>query len=324
MPDLLHETPDNPIPEGAAAEMLTTADGRRLRCARFPARGRPLKGTVIIIQGRNECIEKYFETARDLSERGFGSVTFDLRGQGGSDRLIRDPHRGYIYDFDDYVSDLEPFFEQIVLPDCRGPYFVLAHSTGALVAMRAAPLMTNRVRRMVLSAPLLGFAGTPLAKARRYSSFYCAIGLGKRYLGGTKGPYAPSPFAGNTLTSDPVRYTRATAIYEHHPELALGGPTAAWIRAVCLAIERVEDPGFVAAFNVPTLIVAAGSDQVVDNAATDAFAARLRVGSLITIDGARHEILQEADFFRQQFLAAFDAFVPGTSPATAGAAGLSY
>lgn len=324
MPDLLYETPDNPIPAGATAEMLTMADGKRLRCARFPARGRPLKGTVIIIPGRNECIEKYFETARDLSERGFGSVTFDLRGQGGSDRLIRDPHRGYIYDFDDYVSDLEPFFEQIVLPDCRGPYYVLAHSTGSLIAMRAAPLMTNRVQRMVLSAPLLGFAGTPLAKARRYSSFYCAIGLGKRYLGGTKGPYQQSPFAGNTLTSDPVRYTRTTAIYEHHPELALGGPTAAWIRAVCLAIERVEDPDFVAAFNVPTLIVAAGSDQVVDNAATDAFAARLRVGSLITIDGARHEILQETDFFRQQFLAAFDAFVPGTRPAVAGAANLSY
>lgn len=324
MPDLLYETPDNPIPEGAAAEMLTTADGKRLRCARFPASGRPLKGTVIIIPGRNECIEKYYETARDLSERGFGSVTFDLRGQGGSDRLIRDPHRGYVYDFDDYVSDLEPFFEQIVLPDCRGPYFVLAHSTGSLIAMRAAPLMTNRVQRMVLSAPLLGFAGTPLAKARRYASFYSAIGLGKRYLGGTKGPYEPSPFAGNTLTSDPVRYARTTAIYERHPELALGGPTAAWIRAVCLAIERVEDPDFVAAFNVPTLIVAAGSDQVVDNAATDAFAARLRVGSLITIDGARHEILQEADFFRQQFLAAFDAFIPGTQPAVAGAASLSY
>lgn len=324
MPDLLHETPDNPLPIGAVAEMLTMADGKRLRTARFPAQGRPLKGTVIILPGRNECIEKYFETARDLSDRGFGSVTFDLRGQGGSDRLIRDPNRGYVDDFDDYVSDLEPFFEQVVLPDCRGPYFVLAHSTGSLIAMRAAPLMTNRVQRMVLIAPLLGFAGTPLAKARRYASFYCAIGLGKRYLGGTRGPYTPSPFAGNTLTSDPVRYTRNAAIYEHHPELALGGPTAAWIRATCIAIERVEDPDFVAAFNVPTLIVAAGSDQVVDNAATDAFASRLRVGSQITIDGARHEILQEADYYREQFFAAFDAFIPGERASGAGVASLSY
>ena len=30
------------------------------------------------------------------------------------------------------------------------------------------------------------------------------------------------------------------------------------------------------------------------------------------IDGARHEILQEADIYREQLLAAFDAFIPGT------------
>ena len=34
--------------------------------------------------------------------------------------------------------------------------------------------------------------------------------------------------------------------------------------------------------------------------------------SLLTIDGARHEILQEADIYREQLLAAFDAFVPGS------------
>ena len=38
----------------------------------------------------------------------------------------------------------------------------------------------------------------------------------------------------------------------------------------------------------------------------------MRSGSLLTIDGARHEILQEADIYREQFLAAFDAFIPGT------------
>ena len=35
-------------------------------------------------------------------------------------------------------------------------------------------------------------------------------------------------------------------------------------------------------------------------------------GSLLTIDGARHELLQEADLYREQVLAAFDAFIPGT------------
>jgi len=312
MTDLLHETPDNPIPAGGHAEMLTMADGRRLRCARFASQGRPLKGTVILVPGRNECIEKYFETISDLSDRGFGTATFDLRGQGGSDRLLRDPQRGYVDDFMEYVSDLEPFFEQVVLPDCRGPYYVLAHSTGALVALMASPLMTNRVQRMVLTSPLLGFAGTSLASARRVATFYCAVGLGTRYLGGGPRTAEPSPFAGNTLTSDPVRYARNAGIYRLYPELGLGGPTATWIRAATLAIEYVNNPESMAALHVPMLIVAAGADKVVDTRATEAFASRLRIGSMVVIDGARHEILQEADFYREQFFAAFDAFIPGT------------
>ena len=58
--DLFHEIPGNPVPDGATAGFLTARDGMRLRYARFGAIGRPLKGTVIILPGRNECIEKYF------------------------------------------------------------------------------------------------------------------------------------------------------------------------------------------------------------------------------------------------------------------------
>ncbi|MDO8401341.1 MAG: hypothetical protein Q7T45_26395, partial [Bradyrhizobium sp.] len=56
---------------------------------------------------------------------------------------------------------------------------------------------------------------------------------------------------------------------------------------------------------------AAGADTVVSAAAVKDFAARLPAGSHLAIEGARHEILQEADLYRAQFWAAFDAFVPG-------------
>src|SRR5690606_27226615 len=122
-------TPDNPLPAAPISGLLKARDGKQVRYARFDASGRPLQGTVLIIPGRNDIIENYFETIGDLSRRGFGTVIFDLRGQGGSDRLLRDPNRGYIADFQDYADDLGPLFEQIILPDCRGPYYILAHST---------------------------------------------------------------------------------------------------------------------------------------------------------------------------------------------------
>ena len=314
MHDLLSETPDNPMPDNAFAGMLTMRDGIRLRYARFSAVARPLRGTVVIVQGRNESIEKYFETIRDLSARGFGTVTFDLRGQGRSGRMLRDPQRGHVDDFRHYVDDLEPLFQEVVLPDCRGPYYLLGHSTGALVSLLAAPILANRVQRMVLTAPLIGLAGLPFSMmtTRRIASLMYALGLGSRYLGGGPRKARATPFEANVLTSDPARYRRNIAIVEHYPELGLGGPTASWIRAACIAAERAAEPDFVAGLHIPMLILAAGNDRVVDTPTTERFARRLRSGSMVTIDGARHELLQEADIYREPLLAAIDAFfVPG-------------
>lgn len=314
MNDTLHETQGNPLPPNARAGMLTASDGVTLRYGLFAATGRPHKGTVIVIPGRNESIEKYFETICDLQQRGLGVAIADLRGQGGSGRMIADARRGYVNDFGDYVGDLHQLIDDIALPDCRAPYFILAHSTGALLALLAAPSLLNRVRRMVLCAPLLAFQGYPLGMTgiRRLSTTLFALGFGKAYLGGSGRPLRADPFVDNQLTSDPSRFLRNQEIYERHPELGLGGATVSWVRAAAIAIEKVTDPAFVARIHIPTLVVGAGADTVVSTPATARFVQTMRSGSMLTIDGARHEILQEADIFREQFLAAFDAFIPGT------------
>jgi lysophospholipase len=310
------EVPGNPVPDNAEGGFLVARDGRKLRYGLFGATARPLKGTVVVLAGRNECIEKYFETTRDLAARGFMVGTFDWRGQGGSDRLVRDRRRGHVRTFFDYAGDLDHFFREVVLPDCRGPYYILAHSMGSLVALLATPALVNRVRRMVLVAPFLGFFGVKLTprSIRRIATALCWTGLGRRYAawGGRTGP---DSFATNRLTTDPARYQRNTLICETHPELGLGGPTIRWIRAACQAIDTVTDPDFMARVQVPVLFIAAGADEVVPTRATAEYARRLRGGSMVTIDGARHEILQEADIYREQFWAAFDAFVPGSDPA---------
>ncbi|MEP9399417.1 alpha/beta hydrolase [Mesorhizobium sp. KR2-14] len=318
MTDFLYDIPENPRPEKGVSGFLTRRDGKRLRYARFAATTRPLHGTVVLLPGRNESIEKYFETIRDLARRGFGVATLDWRGQGGSDRLLRDGARGHVRSFDDYVHDLEQLFTEIVLPDCRGPYYILAHSTGALVALLAAPSLSNRVRRMVLLAPFLALYNAPLSMKAlgRVASICYGLGLGRLYAPGTRDTRTPVPFASNVLTSDPQRYERNGRICAAYPQLALGGPTVAWIRAASKAIARVSEPEFMARIQIPTLLIAAGADKVVSSHAVEDYARRLRVGSLLTIYGARHEILQESDFYREQFLAAFDAFIPGSDAPT--------
>ena len=314
MTDLFHQTPDNPIPENAAGGFFTTRDRKRIRYGLFPAVTRPLKGTVVLLTGRNECIEKYFETIRDLADRGFGVATLDWRGQGDSDRLIRDRQRGYVRSFYDYTGDLEQFFEEVVLPDCRGPYYILAHSTGAVIALLAAPSMVNRVRRMVMIAPFFTVPDLPVSvkTVRRVCSVLCLLGLGRFYAAWGPRPSKTAPFATNKVTSDPERYRRNTGIYETYPQLALGGPTIRWLKAAVDATVTVSDPDFMARIQVPLLMIAAGADQVVSTKAVEAYTRHLRLGSLLMIDGARHEILQEQDIYREQLLAAFDAFIPGT------------
>lgn len=314
MTDLFHETPDNPVPQNASGGFLQGRDGKRFRFARFEATTRPLNGCVVVLPGRNECIEKYFETVRDLQKRGFGAICLDWRGQGASDRLIRNPLRGYVKSFNDYASDLDQLFQDVVLPDCRGPYYVLAHSTGALVALLAAPSLVNRVSRMVLVAPFLALPNRrpSMNTVRRVTALLTMMGLGRLYAAGGAGPTQTAPFDTNKLTSDPERYRRNVALYEAFPQLAQGGPTVRWVRAAAVAITRVTRPDFMAANRIPTLIVAAGADEVVSTRAVEWYARHLRLGSLVVIDGARHEILQEADLYREQLFAAFDAFIPAS------------
>ncbi len=219
MTDLFHDIPGNPRPDDLSGGTMIARDGVRLRYGLSPAQARPLKGTVVILPGRNECVEKYFETMRDLSARGLGSAIMDWRGQGGSQRLIKDPMKGWVRSFDDYVMDLDQFFEEVVLPDCRGPYFVLGHSAGSLIGLMAGPSLVNRVRRMVLIAPFLSVVGLPFSMktVQRIAGVQFWLGLGRKYAYGGKRPREGTPFVTNNVTSDLDRYTRNTLLYDTYP-----------------------------------------------------------------------------------------------------------
>jgi len=305
--------PANPVPDDAATAMLQTPDGVLIRYARWaPPPGR--KGTVCVIQGRAEFIEKYFEVVRDLRARGFAVATFDWRGQGLSERLLSDRNRGHVGNFSDYMTDLETFMKEVVLPDCPPPLFALGHSMGASVLIQAAAKGHRWFDRMVLTAPMLRLGVRRMfGLAPGFARLLRMSGRGGGYVpGGGPTVMATSPFLGNPVTSDPVRYARTAAVIEAEPALGLGSPTIAWADAAFRVMATMRPTTWPARIRQPILIVAAGQDQLVSTAAIETFAIHLRAGSHVIIPGAQHEILMEQDVYRNQFWAAFDAFVPGT------------
>jgi len=305
--------PANPVPEGAATGMLKTADGVSLRFACFaPPAGR--RGTVCVFPGRTEWIEKYFETVRDLRNRGFAVAVLDWRGQGLSERALGDRYKGYIGNFAEFDIDIETFMREVVLPDCPPPFFALGHSMGAIVLIRAVARGQRWFDRMVLTAPMLGIAFVQsMALAGTVLRAMRLGGFGRIYVPGRyPGVLDLRPFAGNILTSDPVRYARNAAVLEAEPALGLGGPTIAWCDAAFRAMRTVTEPSFAARIRQPILIIAAGRDAIVSNSTIEDFAMQLRAGSHLVVVGSQHELLMEQDRYRAQFWAAFDAFVPGT------------
>ncbi len=305
--------PANPVPDGVVSGSLKTSDGVSLRFARWsPPPGR--KGTICLFQGRAEYIEKYYETVRDLRARGFAVATLDWRGQGLSDRALRNPRKGYVRNFDQYQLDLEIFINEVVLPDCPPPVFAFAHSMGATVLMRAAHAGHRWFDRMVLLAPMIALPGMRRSTATRgLVRSMRLMGLGSSYVpGGDASVMQQRPFVGNLLTSDPVRYARNVAVLEAEPALAIGWPTVAWTDSAFRVMRELSEPGYPLRIRQPILIIAAGQDAIVSTPAIDEFAVRLRAGAHLIVPGARHELLMEQDRFRSQALAAFDAFVPGT------------
>jgi lysophospholipase len=303
----------NPVPSGAVVGVLPCGS-IKLRHARWEATRGPPRGTVCVFPGRGEFIEKYFEVVADLRRRGFAVAILDWRGQGGSARLLGTAAKGHVRSFRDYDSDLAQFMKEAVLPHCPPPYIALAHSMGGNILLRHAARPRAFFSRMVLSAPMIALAPALLPAPRRlvraYTELVVALGLGSLYVhAGTGVPAERAPFEDNPLTSDRERFERNRMVLEAAPQLGVGAPTNAWLRAALRSMAALRDSNYPLRVEVPLLLFAAGMDRIVSTEAIEEFALRLKVGSHVLIPQARHEILQETDEVRLRFWAAFDAYL---------------
>lgn len=310
----LKPTPDNPVPPGGNLKAVLTSDGILLRAVYWRSTARKVRGTVLLLQGRAEFVEKYYETVSDLRRRGFCVVAFDWRGQGESSREVRDAHKGHVGHFRDYRKDIIAIKDEVLVPLMPEPYFCLAHSMGGAIALQGALEGWLPVKRLVAIAPMLSIRMISWpGGASVLSRLLHRLGFGKSYVpSGSPISIATKPFENNRLSTDPRRYARNAAAAGEVGAGAVGDPTVAWLASAFRFMRRMRDPSIPPKIDLPTLIIGAGADPVVGTPTIERFAARLRAGHLIVLPGCRHEILTETDAIRADFWAAFDGFIPGS------------
>ncbi len=294
-------------PPGARSVWLMP-EGARIRVTSWNSGD---KGTVVLLPGRTECVEKYGRAAGDLVARGYSVITIDWRGQGLADRAKADPMIGHVDDFADYQADLDAMLAEADRTWLPEPRYLMAHSMGGCIGLRG--LMRGLpFRAAVFSAPMWGISMAAWLRpvAQMVTAVSGIFGMAHRYAPGTGANtyLLEAPFEGNVLTTDRGMWDYMHAQVVAHPELSLGGPSLAWLRAAlteCASLAMQPAPG------VPTITALGTAEKVVDPAPVHLRMAGWGAGQLDLYPGAEHEIMMETAAVRMRFFdraaALFDA-----------------
>jgi alpha-beta hydrolase superfamily lysophospholipase len=255
------------------------ADGQRLYVRDWPCRD--ARHAVLLVHGLGEHSGRYEALARWFNARGWTVRGYDQRGHG------RTPgRRGALRGDDDLLADLATVYDDYAAGLPRAP-LLLGHSMGGLVALRT--VLDGRVAppALVLSSPALR-AYTP-AWLRRV-----AHGLA-RVL-----PNLPLnnglPAAGTSHDPQVVADYRSDSL-----RTALITPRLADFIFRAGAASIADAPRL----RVPTLLLVAGSDRLVDPAGSRDFADGAWATQRLTtrfFDTLYHELFNEAEPGRRQVL----------------------
>ncbi len=214
-------------PPDGQAFWLRTSDGVRIRAAYWPGGD---KGTVLLLPGRSEYIEKYGRAATDLAARGYATISVDWRGQGLADRALPDPMAGHVVDFAEYQLDMQAVLDLAHHLDVPRPWYLLSHSMGGSIALRTLN-KPHPFKATVFSAPMWGIKMKPSLRpvAQVISNLSRFTGMSHRYAPSTSADsyVATAPFQDNVLTNDPDIFAWMKAQIAAHPPWHWAAPPLA-------------------------------------------------------------------------------------------------
>lgn len=265
---------------------LTLADGRRLCTHDWPLAG--ARAGVLIVHGLGEHAGRYGPLAAWFNARGSAVRSYDQRGHGRSPG-----RRGALSRPLELIDDLAEVYGDFAatLPE---PPLLLGHSMGGLVALRA--VLDKRVAppALVLSSPALR-AWTPAWEQA------LAIRLAR---------VLPNLPLRSGLPFEALSHEAAVAAAYRDDPLRSGWITPRLARFIfqsgrhCVAVA--------ATLSVPTLLLVAGADRLVDARGSYAFAAAARASGHLTVhvyEDLFHELFNEAEPGRGLVLAQLEAWL---------------
>jgi len=291
-------------------------DNIRINYACFKQHGN--KRSLVISSGRCESYLKYGELITELLAQGFDIFILDHRGQGLSERMLKNPHKGYVKNFDDYADDLNIFIEAVVKPSAqkkKQPIYLLAHSMGSTIALRYFQLHKHPVTAAVFSSPMITFnrEGLPLWLANviiNSALFINQLCSNTPWYFLGQENYKVKPFNNNPLTHSRARYQAFIDLYQKIPKVQLGGVTIKWLSESLKARKAILNN--LDQLSLPIQVIQSGADTIVDNKAQNNFCRQIHRkfnyscphGKPIVIKDAKHELFIESDKYRKPTLQA--------------------
>ena len=287
-------------PKGGAAHWLHASDGVRIRVGHWPLAG--AKGTVLIFPGRTEFIEKYGMTAQTLQDAGYASLAIDWRGQGIADRFLDDRMIGHVGNFADYQLDVEATVAHAEALGLPRPYYLLAHSMGGCIGLRALYNGLD-VNAVMFSAPMWGVVMSPILRPGAWAMSSIAMKLGKDGIlapgQSTESYVLREEFSKNTLTNDPEVWENLKVQLRAQPDLGLGGPSLRWVNMSLremLTLSRMPSP------DIPCLTYLGTREAIVSPQRIKNRMAKWPNGKLRIIDNGLHEMLMDEPPMRDMLM----------------------
>jgi alpha-beta hydrolase superfamily lysophospholipase len=252
---------------------LTARDGTNLVVIDWPLNKGPVRGVVLIVHGLGEHAWRYDHVAQRLNDWGFAVRGYDQYGHGES----MGP-RGALPSADRLLSDLaEVVDESRERMNASTPLIVLGHSMGALVAGRFVSLATRPIQALIMSSPALDPGLNILQKVM--------LAILPRV--------APDARVGNGL--DPAFISHDPAVVAAYKADPLVHDRISGRLAVFIAENGASVIASAPAWDVPTLLLYAGADKLVNPAGSRAFAkaAPKDMVSSRCFENLYHEIFNE-------------------------------